>query len=203
MDGRDTSPDLANRLLLAEFTSALNERVELGKRRENMKVLSIGVSGALFSFYFQGARGANVGGYATAALFLVPCLCLQFAALSAQLAWRTASLVRVISAARRKAAISIEGIEQSPQSAGSLFWANWAGAAPRPRDTVLDGVVLMGVFILPGVAAQTLIYLTQAHLTSYVFHVWFWINWILLGIGTIWRLTGTTIMLRASARHPR
>jgi len=168
-----------------------------------MKVLSIAVSGALFSFYFQGTRGADVGGYATAALFLVPCLCLQLAALSAQLAWRTASLVRVISAARRKAEISLEGIEQSPRSAGSLFWANWAGASPRPRDTVLDGAVLMGVFVLPGVAAQILIYLTRAHLTSYVFHAWFWINWILLGIGTIWRLIGTTIMLRASAGQSR
>lgn len=203
MERRDSSTDLAERLLLAEFTSALNERVELGKRRENMKVLSIGVSGALFSFYFQGSRSVAAGSYTTAALLLVPCLCLQFAALSAQLAWRTASLVRVISSARRAAANSLEGIERAARPAGSLFWAKWAGASPRPRDTLLDGAVLMGVFILPGVAAQILIYMTQAHLASYVFHVWFWMNWILLGFGTIWRMTGTVLMLRASTRYPR
>ncbi|MGB7590299.1 MAG: hypothetical protein WCD04_04915 [Terriglobia bacterium] len=153
---------LALQAHLAEFSALRQELLEMIKWRERLVFLSLGISGALFSFAFSA--GSAAGGASLSremALYLVPPLAAATGGLWLVNAWRIhriGSYIRDVLAAKVNTLLSHA---PSPGPAAAFEAFSWESSSQRIMHKwsrrLLEWVVLLSAFVFAGVVAQYII----------------------------------------------
>jgi hypothetical protein len=146
---------------LAEFSTLRQELLEVLKWRDQLVLLSLGISGALFSFAFSGEHTATMSTFRRLALYLVAPLAAVIGSLWLVSAWRIARIGMYI---RDQLAPKVNQLlVSSGGEHGSAFdLLGWESSAERleykwPRR-LCEWIGLLSAFVLPGVVAQFVIF---------------------------------------------
>ena len=181
-----TGDDPRFRVYLAEYEALQASIRELEKRKDNLRLFSLAVSGALFSFSIQNNTPGDLFSR-DVGLYLIAPITLLMGAISAIQGWTTHRLHDYIRYGLSKKVMAL--IQDDPQANDAAIaevfpWETIMRARHVLLGNVMDWFVNLGVYVLPGLIAQGILVMTnRAHRYPYLLAL----NWCLLGMAVLWK----------------
>jgi hypothetical protein len=180
---------------LAEYSALRQELLETVKWRDRLVFLSLGVSGALFSFVFTSGNSSHALLSSRTALYLIAPLAAEIGGLYIVIQRRIYQMGIYF---RTKLAPNVDGLlTESDAPAVPTFEAFiWEFADRRAElkwwRILIEWFLLVSAFSLSGVLAQFVIYLPRtgaAPPEGLLLKIWWWANWffVALSLFLMWR----------------
>ena len=180
-----TSDERKFQAYLAEYNALQASIRELDKRRDNLRLGALAVSGALFSFSIQTASPGELFSR-DIGLYLIAPITLLMGAISAIQNWSTQRLHDYLRHGLSKKVILLIGDPESDDVVTpEVFpWERIMRARHVLLGNVMEWFVNLGVYVLPGLVAQgILLTANRAHQYSSLLRL----NWCLLGLAIVWK----------------
>lgn len=176
---------------IAEFTALRTAILDANKRRENLKLVALAASGALFSFALWPSGSSSSAISTEVVLFLVPPITLQLGGLSSLSIWRSRQMSQYIADVLGPKADAL--VSESPvASIQSNDFFSWETSQKQRRvlfEAALDWVLGVVIFLAPGIVAQLLVRDLLADLDLRAsYRAFYWANWVIIAAAGVWKL---------------